>query len=202
MAVIPLPPGIRIKRIIWDVDQPAQINESRWTGDERVMAEPWFMRWSGQLELTPIIGEAASLAYQAFLLDLKGRVNTFRLPAVEGPQLDGNLSLFVLGGAPKGATSLQIYNLPFNTLVARRGMKLTINDQLLMLRNDLVSNGSGHATAQLGTYLRMAAPHSTPVELRDPTLLAALAQSNVGWEVEPGQIYGVRLAFRERFRRA
>lgn len=94
MALIAFPAGARIRRIAWSLDRPSQVNRSRWTGTEQVVSTAWHSRWRAEVELAPIVGEANVLAWRAFLAQLKGRVNRFRLPAVEGAQ-HGSLTAYV-----------------------------------------------------------------------------------------------------------
>lgn len=87
MGIIPLPATARFaKKVSWSLDRPAQVNRSAWTGRRQVIANPWHGKWSASVELVPIIGEPAVRLWRAFLARLKGQVNSFELPATEGPQ--------------------------------------------------------------------------------------------------------------------
>lgn len=86
MAIIALPPSVRIRHIEWSLDRPAQINRSPYSGARKVVANPWHGRWTARVELAPIIGEANVRAWRGFLASLKGQINTFLVPAIEGPQ--------------------------------------------------------------------------------------------------------------------
>lgn len=88
MAIIPMPASVRIKTIEWLLSRPAQVNRSHWTGRDQVVADPWHGRWSAEAELAPIVGAAGMLAWRSFLAKVKGRINPFRLVAVEAPQHD------------------------------------------------------------------------------------------------------------------
>lgn len=107
MANIPLPSSVRIRRVEWRLDRPGQANVSAWTGKRTVVSNPWHGKWSAQVELAPIIGEANVRAWRATLAKLKGVINTLQLPATEGPQHAGG-SPGIAANAAQGATSLTL----------------------------------------------------------------------------------------------
>jgi hypothetical protein len=136
MAIITMPASVRIQRIDWRLDRPAQVNRSAYTGARQVVGQPGQARWSASVALSPIIGETNVLAWRAFLAKLKGQINTFRLIAVEGSQTG---STPLSGGASAGAVTLTSYGwLPASsgTVLLAAGRMLTISDQLVVLTAD------------------------------------------------------------------
>lgn len=198
MTVVSLPAQFRIRSIDWEIDSPSQVNRSRWSGKDQVLGEPWHSRWSASLELVTIISEVNALACEAFLVELKGRVNTFRMPAVEGPQFPAFASPLVFGGVAQGATNVSVTNMPAGQNLLK-GHKLTINDQMVMLMAPGTPTGPATLNFTFQPSLRQAASNGTPVEARTPTALVALAASARGWGVSPGQMYGIKLSAEERF---
>lgn len=199
MAVISLPASVRIANINWALDRPAQLNRSQWTGKEQVIADPWHGRWTAEAELAPVVGEANVLAWRAFLAALKGRVNTFRLPAVEKDQAaNDSVSVSILAAA--GATTINSGGWGVSTAnVMLAGQMFTLNDQLCVLTANASSNASGFADLTFQPPLRAGATVNTPIIVRKPTALVALASSTAGWSVDRGQVYGIKLNVEERF---
>lgn len=109
MAIITWP-SLGIREISWTLDQPAQVNRSAYTGARSVAANPWHGKWSAKVTLATMQGEASFLAARAFFASLQGQVNTFALPATEGPQYVG-INYPVIDAAAQGATTLALGNL-------------------------------------------------------------------------------------------
>jgi hypothetical protein len=86
MANITVPAALRVKRITWTHETPAQINRSAYTGKRSAVASPWHQIRRAEVELVPSIGEANFRPIRAFLASLRGSLNTFQLPAVENAQ--------------------------------------------------------------------------------------------------------------------
>jgi hypothetical protein len=198
MAIIALPATTRFARKIeWTLDRPAQVNRSGWTGRRQVVANPWHGMWRAQVELVPIIGEANVRPTRAFLAKLKGQINTFLLPAVEGDQ-HSYVSPFtgtVVSGAA-GASTMVVGSMPAFVTYLTAGCLMQIplpsgKNQMVMLTQDLVSDSFGVGTATFEPPLRETAAVSTAIEAKRPCCEVALAGSSISWGVEPGKIYGV-----------
>lgn len=109
MGLIAMPGSVRIRHIEWSLDRPAQVNRSPYTGARKVVANPWHGMWRARVDLAPIVGEGNVRAWRAFLGKLKGQINSFYLPATEGPQhLLGSQT--ASAGAAQGATSITLAN--------------------------------------------------------------------------------------------
>ena len=187
MAIIALPAAARIRKIEWTLDRPAQVNRSDWTKRRQVVTQPGPSIWSATADLVVKIGEANMLDVEAFLVDLEGQVNSFRLRAVETPQLAGAHGVTVDGGGQSGRALKLKGGVAGETL--RRGHKLTVNDQMVMLMAPLTFDGTGRATASFKPSLRLSPLDNSFVEVVFPTVLVSLATSQVGWSVDVGQIY-------------
>jgi hypothetical protein len=202
MATIALPFATRfIKSIAWELDRPAQVNESGYTGARSVIAQPWHGRWSAKAELAPIVGEANILAWRAFLATLRGQINTFRLPMTEGAQPLPASTNSPLGQVTAAGSNTMLCNQlgASNNPVLAAGRLLTVNDQPLLLTSPLVSDVTGFGIATFETPLRAAVSAGTALEMRNPTCLVALTGTTAGWSVDSGQLYGVSLDVREAF---
>lgn len=196
MAIISLPQTTSFARkISWQLDRPAQINRSAYTGQRQVLANPWHAKWTGTVEFSPVVGEAEMRTWRAFFAQLRGQINTFRLIAVEASQAASNVAVGTLAAAT--ATSLQISGGPASVTLLKAGAMATVNDQLLVLTSDLVTNASGVGTMAFEPPLRVAAAVNAVVYISYPTALVCLSSSVSGWSAEPGVVYGMAMTFEE-----
>ena len=190
MAIITLPDAAVIRDIEWDIDQPAQVNRSDWTKRRQVVDQPGPALWSATANFVVSLGAAAALAGKAFLVDLEGQRNTFRLIAVEEVQAPTGLAPIVDGGGQSGRMLALRGGTAGATLL--RGHMMTVNDQLLMLMAPLTFGSDGKAIASFKPSLRVSPLDATAVEVRLPTALVALTTSSVGWKVDVGQQYQLK----------
>jgi hypothetical protein len=196
MSIIAWPAGVGIRRAQWAIDEPAQVNRSEFTGRRQVVLLAIAPRWRVSVEFAPLIGQAAILALRAFLLDLKGQANTFKLVAVEASQISGVAPL--VNGAGQTGYALVTDGWGADGLKLLRGQFVTVNDQLLMLSANVTAAG-GAATLVFNTALRVAPADNAPITVDLPYALLALSAPSVGWSVDPGQIYGVTLTAEEAY---
>jgi hypothetical protein len=198
MTIITLPSAARIRRVEWTGEWPAQVNRSDWTKRRQVVTQPGPFMWSASCELVVKIGEADMLDIEAFLIDLEGPVNSFRLKACENAQAPAGFAPIVDGGGQSGRTIALRGGTPGVTL--RRGHKFTVNDQLLVIMAPATFGLDGKATLSFKPSLRVSPADGTAVEARWPTALVSITGSQVGWSVDPGELYQAKaLALEEAF---
>lgn len=197
MAVIAFP-ALPIRSIEWELDRPAQINSSQWTGTDQVDPKTWLGRWSCTAELVPIAGEAGIRAWRSFVAGMKGSVNTTRLIAVEAAQHDFAYGQPSAATAAAGATSLGYTGWVAGTTALLDGHMITVNEQLLILRADATTDGSGAGTFTFEPPLRKAVVAGTQINTRFPYALVAFTESRQGWSAGPGRIYGAGFSAKER----
>jgi hypothetical protein len=195
MAIVALPAGVRIASASWTLDRPAQVHLSAYTGRRKVMADPWHARWSAEIELAPVVGEAHILAWRAFLAALRGQVNSFRLPAAEQEQSAAS----PLTNGPQVAGSIEIATRawPPSATALKAGQMFTLSDQLCIVKVDAVSDTFGNAQIQFEPPLRTGAADGQALVVGRPTALVSLTSSSAGWSVGPGQLYGARFSVEE-----
>ncbi len=190
MAIITLPPAVRIKRVEWTVDQPAQVNRSKWTNRRQVVTQPGPALITASADLVVAIGEANALAAEAFLIDLEGPINSFRLALAENAQLPAGSVAYVDGAGQYGRSLVLRGGPPGLTL--RRGMKIGTYDQAVFVMADATFAANGSATVSFKPSLRLSPADASYVEIVKPTVLVSLAGSSAGWSVDPGQLYQVK----------
>ncbi|MEJ8630588.1 hypothetical protein P0F65_13460 [Sphingomonas sp. I4] len=197
MPLIDLPTSPVPSGIEWELDQPGQRNEAEFTGTARVTLLPAAPRWFAKAKLPPIIGEANVLDWRAFVVDLDGIANSFRLTACERDQLIGVTP--VVDGAGQGGFRLATRNWGGPGLKLKRGQFVTVNNQLLMLMAPVVADANGRATLSFKPYLRFAPEDGAGVEARRPYAVVSSVDTRNGWKVGIGQNYEIEFSVREAF---
>ncbi|MBH0112706.1 hypothetical protein I5E68_07045 [Novosphingobium sp. YJ-S2-02] len=186
MAEIPLPTG-DLENVKIELDQNFQVNRSIWTGRRRVSGMPGAQRWFGSFNVARMT-EDEERPWRAFLLSLRGPVHRFRLPVACNQRTGTNPT--VRTGAGSG-TTLPLENLPANATPLLAGHYLTVplpsgHHRLVMLTEDLQTNGTGQGTATLTPELMQIPAEGTVVETIAPYMHAALIDPRQGWQVTNG----------------
>lgn len=191
MAIVAIPDALHVRGYGWELDRPAQINRSAYTGKRQVAANPWHGKWTAKVEFAPCVGEQSIRALRAFAASLRGAVNSFRLPATEGQQRGLQASV-AASAAAQGATALSVTG-----TYLRPGHLVTVNDQLLVVVTS--TPASTGCTITFEPNLRAAVASGASLNVSNPTCLVALSASSIGWSVELGPVYGLSLDVEEVF---
>lgn len=200
MTIITPPAVLPIRRIQWDLKQPAQVNRSGWTGRRQVVGLPGGAVWSASGEFVPILKESNARQWRAFWASLRGPFNTFYLPATEGDQHALSLTVRV-NGASQSGRGLAIDGLPNNTTLLAAGsfVSMPSTNQMLILTAAMTSNASGQANISFEPALRISPADNAIVETKNPVAHVALTGDTFGWSVDPGQLYGFAFEVEEAF---
>ena len=185
MANIPVPEALTIRRVEWSFDRPSQVNRSDWTKRRQVVWQPGPSLWSASAELAVRVGTDDWLEAEAFLIDLEGQINSFRLPAANAAQAPANLTPVVRGAGQSGRSLLLDAGIP--GLGLKRGHKFTVNDQMVSVMAPFTFDATGRATVTFKPSLRLSPADRTLVEVRQPTVLMSLATSSIGWTEDCGE---------------
>ena len=217
MATITYPSSPKPNGMTWRLVMPAQTNVSEWTGRRQTLASGrgW---WECQLSLPPIVGTANVNAWRAFIAKSRGKANDFQIPVdptAQAPEVSindvGSLSLnfttnlyqtfsadpLVNGSGQQGRT-LNTTGWPVSTTVLQAGQFVTINNQLLQLTEDVISNSSGVATLTFEPPIRTSPSDNAPIEYVNPYCLMYLMEEPT-LSVENGYVYSLSLNLRESF---
>lgn len=196
MALITFPSSPKPATMQWRLIQPAQVNVSEWTGHRQAMASGrgW---WECGIVLPPIVGENDVNAWRAFFGLAQGSTNTFNVPVNEIAQSSSTATPAVNGAGQTGR-SLATDGWPVSTTVLKAGQFVTIDDQLLQLTADVVSNGSGQATITFAPAIRAAPADNALIEYKNP-YAQMYSVEDFSYSVEPGLVYSISLTLREAF---
>jgi hypothetical protein len=198
MAIITVPEALAIRRVEWSFDRPAQVNRSAWTKRRQVVTQPGPSMWSATAEMAVRVGTDDWLEAEAFLIDLEGQINTFRLEAAARPQTDLPLQPLVDGAGQYGRALRLRGGIAGATL--KRGHKMTVSEQMVSISAPVVFDANGRATVAFKPSLRLSPFDGAIVEVRRPTVLVALTGSAIGWSEDLGEEFQAKpIALEEAF---
>lgn len=188
MAILTWPTCAFISSVEWTPpDPPTQVNRSEWTGKEQIVILATAGRWAAKVQMEPKVSEDSALDLEAFRVELKGRVNSFRMPATVSPQFTSSVPLQVNGAGQTGST-LNVKNGGAGRII-KRGHKLTVGDQLLMNMTTTTLSGTGTGALMLSNPLRVSPANSAAIEIVNPTCLVKLADPGAGWTASYPEIF-------------
>lgn len=217
MATITYPSTPRPQGMSWRLVMPAQTNVSDWTGRRQTLASGrgW---WECQITFPPIVGTDNVNAWRAFIAKSRGAANDFQVPVdptAQAPDISssvvGSLSLNfttnvyqtfsetpLVNGSGQTGRTLSTDGWPSSTTVLQAGQFVTINNQLLQLTENVVSNSSGVAVLTFEPPIRVSPANNAPVEYENPYCLMYLVEEPT-LSVEAGYVYSLSLNLRESF---
>ncbi len=196
MAIITVPDALAIRRVEWTFDRPAQVNRSQWTKRRQVVTQPGPALWSATAEMAVRCGTDEWLEAEAFLIDLEGQINSFRMEAAAAPQTDMPLKPVVDGAGQYGRALRLRGGIPGVGL--KRGHKMTVNEQMVSIGAAFVFDVNGRATVSFKPSLRLSPQDGAAVEMVKPTVLVSLVDSAIGWTEDLGeQFQGKPIAVEE-----
>lgn len=196
MATITFPSEPAAQSMSWRLVQPSQTNISSWTGARQTLAfnRGW---WECDYALPPIVGTLNILAWRSFIAKAQGSANDFQVPV--DPVAQTAISSTVLtNGVNQTGRSIATDGWPATTAVLLAGQFVTINNQLLQVRDNVISNSSGQATIQVEPPVRQPVADNTAVEYRNPYCLMYITEMP-SLSVEAGYVYNVSFSLRESF---
>jgi hypothetical protein len=173
MAEIAVPDQSLIVDKQWQLDVPAQSNKSAWTGRTKITGLPGAETWSVKARVRLRSSLATQRPWRAFAMALRGNQNTFRIRAACNQRTGSNPTV---GFGATSGYSAPLTGLPVSTTVLRAGDFMTFalpsgHFRLVCLKADLVSNGSGAATASFEPALNEVPSISSTVETINPFAL-------------------------------
>ncbi len=167
---------------------PAQVNRSKWTGKRKVVGLPGIELWRAQISIDAQATEEAERPWRAFLWGLKGPSNWFRYLLPCATHAGSNPT--VASGASDGY-ALPLTGLSASTTILKAGQFMTVPlpsgaRRAVCLTSDLVSDGSGNATAAFVPALGEIPTLAATVETKDPFLPLSLVNPEQGFGYDGG----------------
>ena len=196
MATITFPSTPKPQSMAWRFIMPSQTNVSGWTGRRQTIASGrgW---WECQLTLPSMVGTTRINAWRSFIAQARGQANDFQIP-VDPTAQSAAVATPLINGAGQTGRSLVTDGWPISTTALQAGQFVTINNQLLQLTANVVSNASGQATITFEPPIRAAPADNTAIEFKNPFCLMYMVEEPT-LSVEAGYVYSLSLNLRESF---
>lgn len=196
MATITFPSTPKPQSMAWRFVMPSQTNVSDWTGKRQTIASGrgW---WECQLTLPPLVGTTRVNSWRSFIAQARGRTNDFQIP-VDPTAQSAAVATPLVNGAGQTGRSLASDGWPLSSTVLQAGQFITINNQLLQLTANVVSNGTGQATLTFEPPIRVSPADNAAIEFKNPFCLMYMVEEPT-LSVEAGYVYSLSLNLRESF---
>lgn len=161
---------------------PAQVNRSGWTGRRKVVGLPGAETWMASLTIEPLTTEVEERPWRAFLFALRGQENWFKLRVACQRHIG---PMPVVGSGATAGYSLPLVGMQPSTRILQAGQWLTVplpsgHARLVNLLADLVTDGSGAATAICNFALNEVPAAGATVETANPSTPVASAEAGIG----------------------
>lgn len=196
MPTITFPATPKPQSMSWRLVMPSQTNISEWTGRRQTVASNrgW---WECQFTLPPLVGVTRVNPWRSFVVQARGQVNDFQVP-VDPTAQSAVVATPLINGAGQTGRSLASDGWPVSSTVLQAGQFLTINNQLLQLTANVVSNASGQATLSFEPPIRVSPADNAAIEFKNPyCLMYMLEEPTIS--VEAGYVYSLSLNLRESY---
>lgn len=196
MATITFPSTPKPQSMAWRFVMPSQTNVSEWTGKRQTIASGrgW---WECQLTLPPLVGTTRVNSWRSFIAQARGRTNDFQIP-VDPTAQSAAVATPLVNGAGQTGRSLASDGWPLSSTVLQAGQFITINNQLLQLTANVVSNGTGQATLTFEPPIRVSPADNAAIEFKNPYCLMYMVEEPT-LSVEAGYVYSLSLNLRESY---
>ena len=165
---VPLPDELRLDNL--ELSSPAQVNRSIWTGRRKVVGLSGTAVWRGSVSITDIATEEEERQWRAFIFALEGPQNSFRWPLPRNVHIGPRP---LVNAASSDGNTLPLDGMTPNARILRAGQFITVplpsgHARAVCLTADLVTNGSGQATATFKPALNEVPANNAAVETVAP----------------------------------
>ena len=172
MAIVPYPDPHHHTDIGLRPMVAAQVSRSELT-HARQAVDLGYSWWEASIAVKTMRQEDAR-GWQVFFGRVRGPVHSFRVPITTDPQHDGTFTVRA-NGAGSGY-ELQTDGWPASSTILLAGQFVTVGDQLMRLDQDAATNAAGAALLKFHAPLRRVVANDTPIETRNPWLLASMPE--------------------------
>lgn len=179
-------PSVAVQNMTMRLKRVVAVTESPFTLDTQVVAHQG-ARWEAEISLPPL-SHAEARSVEAFIVGLKGRVNTFTFG---NPLHTSTLSNNTVSSA---AIRAETFELGSGTVAVPAGTYFELNDYLYLVTEDKVAN---EATLNFQPPLRSAVTSSLAVKYNLPKTLWRMTTNDVGWSINSTSLYGFTFACEE-----
>lgn len=157
--------------------------------------------WVGSYTIAPMKAtNDDGKAWQAFLMKLDGASGRFygfdpdrRTPAGTG------VGTPLVNGADQKGFELVTNGWGNSQTVLKIGDYFEVNNELKMVVEDCVSDGSGNATITFAPELRTSPPDNEPLTITSPKGIFMLTDAQQVWSSDKSKVINITMNFREAF---
>lgn len=181
-------PTALFSKVELTLQRAGQVFRSRVTGKRQSLVWPYAL-WVAECTFVSydMFKKTDVLALRAFLVDLEGQANVFRLPIVgaEMPSTNYAGAEGIVSGANQIGKVLNTSGWANSSAIAKRGDWISVNDELKMLMQDATSSATGTVTLTFKPALRKAPPNGAAIKVRNITALVSAAKDDIAsWSLE------------------
>lgn len=171
-----------------DLSAPAQVNRSVWTGSRKVVGLPGAEVWRGKAAIDGQATEEAERPWRAFLWSLGGPENWFRWPLPCNQHIGPKP---LVHAASEDGYTLPLDGMQPSTTILFAGQFMTVplpsgRYRAVCLTEDLVTNGSGQATATFRPALTEVPADNAEVETARPFVPMSPVSPTQGFAMDSG----------------
>lgn len=204
MTIFTLPGTPAIRRSRWGNTANNTVFRSPLDQAAQVLELPG-AKWVATYTLPPM-GRAQAAAWQAFLLQLRGRAKRFYGfdPDARSPRGSG-VGAPVVKGAGQTGTSLLTDGWAASQTVLKVGDYFAYDvtsgagRQLHMVVADATTDGSGEVTLSFEPPIRTSPADNEALILTDASCAMMLSDPSVGWDADEISLYGIEFDAEEAF---
>lgn len=198
MTVIVMPTDLRPRRFSWGQRRNDMIFQSPFGSQGQEIMSPW---WTASMSLDPF-PEAISGRWKSLLLELEGQKNQLSLWDMSRPVPKGTMrgSPTVYAGMTRGSKSLSLHTGVASCTLEPGdllGIGLGLSQQVVMVTQSAVANGSGDITFSFQPALRNDFSSGTTMTWDRPRALFRSQTPDFGWSYETAVVSGFSLNFIE-----
>lgn len=206
MTLVPIPTALRIREESWQQTDPRLVQRAEFGGSDREIITGPVARWTCTAEIVTSTADDM-LALRQFLarMAMPGAFAAVPIHAEGGQQtgLPGAASSAAVDGSGQLGSALALRGLTPSIINLRAGHAIEYGEgrghAVSILREDLVANGSGVATAQLSAPIRRSPADGTAVVLAAPVVWMRLANP-LAWSNRLARLHNLPpLTFEETF---
>jgi len=171
MAIVPYPTRTNHQSVGVRPVAATRMNRSVLTGARQAL-DMGYSWWEAEVAVAQMPLDEAR-AWRLFFGRLRGGVNTFRLPIV---RTDQHVGTFIVRANGVGSGySMSSDGWPVSSTTLFGGDYVTVGDQLMVLDQNVVANGSGVATLYFHSPLRKTVADNTVITTKRPYLMSFIS---------------------------
>ncbi len=200
MALITMPSSPSFTQSEWGLRTSAAVSESPFTGHQQVYEYDRAL-WYAVLSLPPMRREQA-VEWQAFLLKLRGRANTFLLGDPDAKSVRGTASsCAVASNGAVGDTSIDLTIGNNETINTGSYIQLgsAASAKLYMIVDDNTASSGGAVTVTIEPKLKVAITSSTTAVISNPKGVFRMDSVDITWSADNISNYGFSFSCTEAF---